>query len=193
MIRVGFFIYYDKIRHNLSFYLATININKKTLNKSEEIIMSSNNFFPAITSITLFTERDSSDLILYKGQDNILNVSCTIDGLTRRTLPYIHENLDYIAIWFTLYHQFGGKETTIVRRYFAEFDPKERNIDIDTDRIDLQIPVDDDFTDLDFISNYYYLQVSFTGKRPHEMGVSQSIHDNQIFNTKVPFVIKEVL
>ncbi|ASN71431.1 hypothetical protein [Bacillus toyonensis] len=155
--------------------------------------MSSNNFFPAITSINLFTQKDSSELILYKGQDNVLHVSCTIDGLTRRTLPYIHESLDYIAIWFTLYHQFGGRETTIVRRYFVEFDPKEWFIPKDIDRVVFEIPVDDDFSDLDFISNYYYLQISFTGKRPHEMGIEQSIHDNQIFNTKIPFVIKEVL
>lgn len=154
--------------------------------------MSSNNFLPAITSINLFIERGSSDLILYKDQDNVLNVSCTIDGLTRRTLPHIHESLDYIAIWFTLYHQFGGKETTIVRRYFVEFDPEQGYIDIDIDRINLQIPIDDDFSDLDFISNYYYLQVSFTDKRPGEMGIAQSIETNQIFNTKIPFIIEEV-
>ncbi|MCU4843719.1 hypothetical protein OB992_07030 [Bacillus cereus] len=155
--------------------------------------MSSNNYFPAITSINLFTEKDSSDLILYKGQDNVLNVSCTIDGLTRRTLPYINESLDYIAIWFTLYHQFGGKETTIVRRFFVEFDPEEGSIDTDIDRVNLQIPIDDDFSDLDFIRNYYYLQVSFTGKRPDEIGISQSIQTNQIFNTKIPFIIEEEL
>ena len=155
--------------------------------------MSSNNFFPAITSINLFTQRGSSELILYKGQNNILNVSCTIDGLTRRTLPYIHERLDYIAIWFTLYHQFGGRDTTIVRRYLVEYDPKQKYIDEDIDHINLQIPVDDDFSDLDFISNYYYLQVSFTSKHPDEMGISHSIQANQIFNTKIPFIYNEVL
>ncbi|MES9665777.1 hypothetical protein [Bacillus nitratireducens] len=85
------------------------------------------------------------------------------------------------------------KETTIVRRYFVKFDPEEGSIATDIDRIHLQIAIDDDFSDLDFIRNYYYLQVSFTGKRPDEMGLSQSIQTNQIFNTKIPFIIEEVL
>ncbi|TEA54627.1 hypothetical protein EZE46_05740 [Bacillus sp. BH2] len=155
--------------------------------------MSSYNFKPAITSINLFTKRDSSELILYKGQDNTLNVSCTIDGLTRRTIPYIHETLDYTALHITLYHQFGGRDTIIVRSYMVEYDPQQRNIESDTDRIELEIPIDDDFTEIDFVSNYYYLQISFTHKHPDEMGISESIRTNPIFNTKIPFVIKEVL
>lgn len=155
--------------------------------------MSSYNFKPAITSINLFTKRDSSELILYKGQDNTLNVSCTIDGLTRRTIPYIHETLDYTALHITLYHQFSGKDTMIVRSYMVEYDPQQRNIESDIDRIELEIPIDDDFTEVDFVNNYYYLQISFTHKHPGEMGILHSIDINKIFETKIPFTIEEVL
>ncbi|MDR4983593.1 hypothetical protein RGU74_07725 [Bacillus cereus] len=149
--------------------------------------MSSNNFFPAVTSIHLHTQKDSQELILYKDQNNTLNISCTIGGLTRRTLPYIHESLDYVAIWFTLYHQFGGKETTIVRRYVVEYDPNQGDINEDTEQIKFEIPIDDDFSNLDFISNYYYLQIGFTNKKTDQMGVTESIISNTIFKTKIPF------
>ncbi|MCI4252498.1 hypothetical protein MRP26_26635 [Bacillus sp. CCB-MMP212] len=155
--------------------------------------MSSYNFKPAITSINLFTEKDSSELVLYKEKNNTLNISCTIDGLTRRTIPYIHETLDYTALYITLYHQFGGEDTIIVRSYMVEYDSEQRTIESDIDRIELEIPIDDDFTEIDFVSNYYYLQISFTYKKPDEMGITESIRTNPIFNTKIPFVIKEVL
>lgn len=44
--------------------------------------------------------------------------------------------------------------------------------------------MDDDFPNLDFIYNYYYLQVSFTSKHADEMVISHSIQVNKIFNKK---------
>ncbi|MFJ8529988.1 hypothetical protein [Bacillus sp. NPDC094106] len=160
--------------------------------------MSSNNFFPSLTSIKFQSNKDSqlANLTLYKGINNTLNVSCTIGGLSRtqRTLPYIHETLDYVAVWITLYHQFGGKETTIVRRYVREYDPQEQqDKEYDHEYLEVNIPIDDDFSGVDFINNYYYLQVSFTHKRQGEMGVTTSINNNKVFETKIPFIIKEVL
>lgn len=89
------------------------------------MIFSSSNFY------SLIYKKGSSELKLYKEITNSLHVSCTIGGLTQRTIPNIHEEIDYTAIYFTLYHQFGGKETTIVRRYMIEYDPKQEDIKFD--------------------------------------------------------------
>ncbi|MGK8427693.1 hypothetical protein OF864_22490 [Bacillus cereus] len=153
--------------------------------------MSSSDFFPAVTSIHLSTKKGSSELKLYKEITNSLHVSCTIGGLTQRTIPNIHEEIDYTAIYFTLYHQFGGKETTIVRRYMIEYDPKQEDIKFDDDHIEFEIPIDDDFSNLDFVTNYYFLQISFTNKQPGVMGLSQSIYNNEIFKSKIPFTVSE--
>ncbi|MGH0787833.1 hypothetical protein ACQVTU_08695 [Bacillus cereus] len=156
--------------------------------------MSSNNFFPSLTSIHLQTESKSPELVLYTdGRINILHISCSIGGLLQRTIPSLHETLDYVAVYFTLYHQFGGRETTIVRRYMLEFDPQEIDMKSNTEHAELEIPIDDDFSKVDFVDNYYYLQVSFTHKHPGEMGVSESMNRNKIFETKIPFIIEEVL
>ncbi|OJE45022.1 hypothetical protein BAQ49_07650 [Bacillus proteolyticus] len=156
--------------------------------------MSSNNFFPSLTSIQLQTDPGSPELVLYTdGRVNILHISCSIGGLLQRTIPLIHETLDYVAVYFTLYHQFGGRETTIVRRYLFEFDPQKIDMKSNTDHAELEIPIDDDFSGINFVDNYYYLQVSFTHKQPDEMGVSESIQTNKIFETKIPFMIEEVL
>lgn len=167
-----------------------MNINKTILNKSEAIIMSSNNFFPSLTSIRLQTNPASPELVLYTdGRVNILNISCSIGGLLQRTIPSLHETLDYVAVYFTLYHQFGGRDTAIVRRYFLEFNPQEIDMESDTEHAELEIPIDDDFSEINFVDNYYYLQVSFTHKHPGEMGLSTSIANNKIFNTKIPFIV----
>ncbi|HFR4148744.1 TPA: hypothetical protein ACHVJ6_002566 [Bacillus cereus] len=171
-----------------------MNSNKTIFSKSEEIIMSSNNFFPSLNSIRLQTEPESPELVLYTdGRTNILHISCSIGGLLQRTMPPLHETLDYVAVYFTLYHQFGGRETTIVRRYLLEFDPQEMDMKTNTEHVELEIPIDDDFSKVDFVDNYYYLQVSFTHKHSGEMGVSESINRNKIFETKIPFIIEEVL
>ncbi|WP_242221538.1 hypothetical protein [Bacillus cereus group sp. BfR-BA-01380] len=151
--------------------------------------MTSSNFSPSITSIHLHTKKDSSELILYKGKNNALSVSCTIRGLMQRTLPYIHETPDYVAIWFTLYHQFGEKGSTIVRRHIVEYDPEQGYTSEDIDHIEFQIPIDDDFSSIDFITNYYYLHISCTGKHHDEMGISASVDNNEIFKTKIPFIV----
>jgi hypothetical protein len=156
--------------------------------------MSSFDFKPAITSIQLFTEKDSPELQLKKGKENFLYISCTISGLTKRRVEIIHDYLDYVAVHFTLLHQFGGKETTIVRRYMLEYDPDVEVINNDVEHIELKIPVDDDFSGIDFVSNFYFLEISFTHKHPGEMGISESIRVGKIFETKIPFTIlaKEV-
>ncbi|MGE6551316.1 hypothetical protein ACQKFK_20575 [Bacillus mycoides] len=152
--------------------------------------MSSNNFLPAVTSIKLYTQKDSPNLALYKGQNNILHISCKVDGIIQRSIPFIHETIDYTALYFTLYHQFGGRDTTIVRRYLVEYAPQNIQNKSDTDYIELQIPIDDDFSEIDFVSNYYFLQINFTYKHPSEMGIIASLYANQIFNTKIPFIIQ---
>lgn len=171
-----------------------MNINKTIFSKSEEVTMSSNNFFPSLTSVRLQTHPESSKLILYTdGRVNILNISCRIGGLLQRTIPSLHETLDYVAVYFTLYHQFGGRDTTIVRRFLFEFDPQKNNTVSNSEEAELEIPIDDDFSGINFVDNYYYLQISFTHKRPDEIGISESIRTNKIFETKIPFMIEEVL
>ncbi len=151
--------------------------------------MSSTNLLPSISFLRLSTkEEDSPYLILYEGEENRLTVEFTICGLNERTIPQIHEQLDYIALHITLFHQFGGKETTTVRRFVIEYDPG-REIFKDVQDMMLDIPVDDDFLDIDFISNYYFLQMSFTHKHLGEMGLDESVYVGKFFETKVPFKV----
>jgi hypothetical protein len=152
--------------------------------------LSSFDFLPALTSIHIFTEKNSNQLILVPNTSNKLRISCTISGLNRRTVEIIHEKPDYLAIYFTLFHQFGGKETTIVRRYMLEYDPEQEDKYDDIEEIDIDIPIDDDFSEIDFVLNYYFLQISITHKHPGEMGISESIRVGKIFETKIPFIIQ---
>jgi hypothetical protein len=155
--------------------------------------MSSFDFNPAVTSISMYTTKDSPTLFLYKEKENYLYISCTIGGLSQRVYDFFSETTEYVAICFTLFHQFDALDTTIVRRYVVEYEP-ESNIIEDIDQIELKIPVDDDFSRIDFVSNYYFLQFSFTNKHPGEMGISESINVGKFFETKIPFILsnKEV-
>ncbi len=150
--------------------------------------MSSNDFSPAITSLDMSTSMTTQELVLFLEEENILYVACCLGGLSRRTLPIVHEVPDYLGVYLTLFHQFGGKETTVVRRYLVEYPPD--TID-DTDLIELEIPIDDDFRGIDFVSNFYFLHVSFTGKQPGEMGISESIYYGRVLETKIPFILKD--
>jgi hypothetical protein len=155
--------------------------------------MSSFDFNPALTNITMYTTKDSPTLFLFREKENNLFISCTIGGLSQRVDDFFSEIPEYVAICFTLFHQFDALVTTIVRRYMVEYEP-ESNIIEDFDQIELKIPIDDDFSKIDFVSNYYFLQVSFTNKHPGEMGISESIHVGKFFETKIPFILsnKEV-
>lgn len=152
--------------------------------------LSTSNFWPALTYFELFTERDSPNLFLYKGKENKLTVEFTISGLRRRFLPIIHEDISYIAIFVTLLHQFGGKETNIVRRYAVEYNPEIEPIKDSYNTI-LDIPIDDDFGNLDFVTNFYKLEFCYTNKRDGELGFNYSLEEGKFFETKVPFVVLE--
>ena len=40
-----------------------------------------------------------------------------------------------------------------------EYDPKQEDIKFDDDHIEFEIPIDDDFSNLDFVTNYYFYKL----------------------------------